>query len=251
MASSLSTAIHLSVHSRLVAIPNIPVGDHIKRSSFNIDTVYATIAVGVFLIGLGLYMVRRVSSGVPGKLQLFWETILGWAQEQVDNNLGPRYRYVVALAATIFLMVLFANWVEILPGVWHSTDYAPSPSADINFCAALAILVFILTNVAGIRALGFRGWLSNITGHPRALAPFHLISEIVKPVTLALRLFGNIFAGSIMILLLLAFPIYFAPVSIPFTIIWKIFDMFIGVIQAFIFALLTILYFQFSTQGEH
>jgi F-type H+-transporting ATPase subunit a len=251
MASSLPTAIHLSVHSHLVAIPNIPVGDHIKRASFNVDTIYATILVGAFLIGLGFYTVRRVSSGVPGKLQLFWETILGWAQEQVDNNLGPRYRYVVSLAATIFLMVLFANWVEILPFIWHSTDFLPSPSADINFCGALAILVFILTNAAGIKALGFRGWGSNIVGHPRALAPFHLIEEVVRPVTLALRLFGNIFAGSIMIMLLLAFPIYFFPVSVPFTIIWKLFDMFIGVIQAFIFALLTILYFQFSTGGGH
>jgi F-type H+-transporting ATPase subunit a len=247
MAGSLP----MTIHSGLVAVPNVPVGEHITRSSFNVDTIYITIAVGVFIVALGLYTARRISSGVPSKVQLIWETILSWAQEQVDSTVGPRYRYVVSLATTIFIMVLFANWVEILPGIWHSTDYAPSPSADINFCAALAILVFILTNVAGIRALGVRGWLSNIVGHPRALAPTHVINWIVNPVTLALRLFGNIFAGSIMIMLLLAFPIYFFPVSVPFTVIWKLFDMFIGVIQAFIFALLTILYFQFSTQEEY
>jgi F-type H+-transporting ATPase subunit a len=72
----------------------------------------------------------------------------------------------------------------------------------------------------------------------------------MKPVTLALRLFGNLFSGGIMIALLLAIPIYFFPASIAFSVVWKLFDMFIGVIQAFIFALLTILYYQFAVAPE-
>ena len=68
--------------------------------------------------------------------------------------------------------------------------------------------------------------------------------------TLALRLFGNLFSGGIMIALLISFPIAFFPASIVFTVVWKLFDMFIGVIQAFIFALLTILYYQFAVRGR-
>jgi F-type H+-transporting ATPase subunit a len=80
--------------------------------------------------------------------------------------------------------------------------------------------------------------------------PLHIIEEIAKPVTLALRLFGNLFSGGIMIALLISFPIAFFPASIVFTVAWKLFDMFIGVIQAFIFALLTILYYQFAVEDE-
>jgi F-type H+-transporting ATPase subunit a len=81
--------------------------------------------------------------------------------------------------------------------------------------------------------------------------PLRFIEEIAKPLTLALRLFGNLFAGGIMIALLISLPIFFAPFSIIFTVVWKLFDMFIGVIQAFIFALLTILYYQFAIEEEH
>ena len=80
--------------------------------------------------------------------------------------------------------------------------------------------------------------------------PLHIIEELAKPVTLALRLFGNLFSGGIMIALLISFPIAFFPASIVFTVVWKLFDMFIGVIQAFIFALLTILYYQFAVRGR-
>ena len=168
------------------------------------------------------------------------------------SSLGPKYRRVVPLGVAIFVMVLAADWVEVLPGLYRNTDYAPSPSADVNLCYALGVLVFVLTNVAGIRAKGFGRWAKDF------VQPIHVIEHITRPLTLALRLFGNIFAGGIMIALLLAFPIHpsglgigYGVLSAVLTVIWKLFDMFIGVIQAFIFALLTILYYQFSTEVEH
>ena len=85
---------------------------------------------------------------------------------------------------------------------------------------------------------------------PVAMFPLHIIEEIAKPLTLALRLFGNLFSGGIMIALLISLPIYFFPASIAFSVVWKLFDMFIGVIQAFIFALLTILYYQFAIEED-
>jgi F-type H+-transporting ATPase subunit a len=122
----------------------------------------------------------------------------------------------------------------------------------VNLTYAMAVVVFILTNAAGIRSRGLGGYFKNFFRKPVAMFPLHIIEEIAKPLTLALRLFGNLFSGGIMIALLISFIPKFYAFSIIFTPVWKLFDMFIGVIQAFIFALLTILYFQFATEeGGH
>lgn len=230
---------------------NIPVGDHITRGGFNIDTIYTTLIACGIVLGSGLYLARRASVQTPGKFQLFWETIVGTVQDQVESSLGPQYRRVVPLGITIFLLVLAADWIEILPGLFHNTDYLPSPTADVNLCYALAAVVFIATNAAGIRARGFGGYVKHFFRKPTWMFPLHFLEELVKPITLALRLFGNLFAGGIMIALLISFIPQFYFFSIIFTPIWKLFDMFIGVVQAFIFALLTILYFQFATEDGH
>jgi F-type H+-transporting ATPase subunit a len=237
------------VHDALLAVPPIPVGAHVTRGPFNIDTIWTTALACAIVIGLGLYVRAKATAGVPGKVQILWETIIGWVTGQVESSLGPQYRRVVPLGVAIFMLVLVADWVEVLPGLYHNTDYAPSPSADANLCYALGILVFVLSNVAGIRAKGL--WQAT----KDFFSPLHFIEHITRPLTLALRLFGNIFAGGIMIALLLAFPIHvsgsgiiYGIFSFFFTIVWKAFDMFIGAIQAFIFALLTILYYQFSTE---
>lgn len=242
----------------VLATPPIPVGDHIKSSGLDIDTIYTTCAVGILIVVSGLILRRKVTSGVPGKLQLGWETVTESLGDLVEENLGPRYRHVIPLAVTIFLLVLFANWVEVLPGVWHNTDWAPSPTADVNLTYALAIVVFVVTNVEAVRAKGVKKYFANFVRKPRPMAPLHVIEELVKPVTLSLRLFGNIFSGGIMIALLLALPIklglggvVFGILSFAGTVVWKLFDMFIGVIQAFIFSLLTVLYYQFAVSEEH
>jgi F-type H+-transporting ATPase subunit a len=240
--------------SRLVAI-NIPVGDYVNvrvaGQTFHANTIWATLLAGACVLGLGLYLRRAVTSGVPNKAQLFWEVLVGWVSDQVETSLGKRYRHVVPLAVTIFVLVLACNWVEILPGLWHNTDYLPAATADVNLTYALGATVFVLTNGASIRAKGLGGYMKSFFAPPRWLAPIRVLEELMKPVTLALRLFGNLFSGGIMIALLLAIPIYFFPVSIGFSVVWKLFDMFIGVIQAFIFALLTILYYQFAVAEGH
>jgi F-type H+-transporting ATPase subunit a len=236
----------------LLAVANIPVGDHVRRAGLDLDAVWTTALAAVIVLGLGFAVRRRATSGVPSKIQIFWEFVLGSVGDQVESSLGPRYRSVVPLGVAIFVMVLVCDWVEVLPGLYRNTDYAPSPSADVNLCYALGILVFVVTNVAGIRAKGAWTWAKDF------VAPIHVIEHITRPLTLALRLFGNIFAGGIMIALLLAFPISvhglgpaYGVASVVLTVVWKLFDMFIGVIQAFIFTLLTILYYQFSIEEAH
>jgi F-type H+-transporting ATPase subunit a len=237
--------------TRFLAV-NIPVGDHVTRHGLNLDTIWTTLLACAVVLGMGFYLRSRATVDVPGKLQLFWETVVGGVQDQVEQSLGPQYRRVVPLGVTIFMLVLFANWVEILPGLFHNTDYLPSPTADVNLTYAMAIVVFVLTNAAGIRSRGFGGYVKNFFRKPVAMFPLHIIEEIAKPLTLALRLFGNLFSGGIMIALLISFIPKFYFFTIIFTPVWKLFDMFIGVIQAFIFALLTILYFQFATEeGAH
>jgi F-type H+-transporting ATPase subunit a len=237
--------------ARIVAV-NIPVGEHVTRHGFNLDTIWTTVLACTVVLGMGFYLRSRATVAVPGKLQLFWETVVGTIQDQVESSLGPQYRRVVPLGVTIFMLILFADWIEILPGLFHNTDYLPSPTADVNMTYAMAIVVFVLTNAAGIRSKGVGGYIKHFFRKPVAMFPLHFIEEIAKPLTLALRLFGNLFSGGIMIALLISFIPKFYFFSIIFTPVWKLFDMFIGVIQAFIFALLTILYFQFATEeGGH
>jgi F-type H+-transporting ATPase subunit a len=241
--------------TRLLAVPTIPVGVHRKADiaglSFNIDTVYTTAIAAIVVLVLAFWLKAKVTSKVPNRVQIFWEFLAGSIGDQVESNLGPKYRKVVPLAMTIFILVLVADWIELLPGTWHGTDYLPSPSADVSFTFALGILVFVLTNYENIRSKGIGGYIKYFFRKPVAMFPLHVIEEITKPITLGLRLFGNIFAGSIMVALLLAFPgIVGGIIGIPLTVVWKLFDAFIGVVQAFIFALLTILYYQFAVSKE-
>jgi F-type H+-transporting ATPase subunit a len=230
---------------------NIPVGDHVTTTvaglTFNLDTIWGTVIAGVIVIGLGLVMRAHATSGVPRVLQLFWETITNFVEEQVATNLGPEYRQVVPLGVAVFVFILAANWIEIAPGLFHNTDYLPSPTADVNLTYALGITVMVGAWSAGIRRNGWRGFMGHIFHKPYILVPINIIEELVKPFTLALRLFGNLFGGGIMIALILGLFPPFA--SWVFTVPWKLFDMFIGVIQAFIFALLTVIYYRFSLYG--
>lgn len=238
--------------SGALAAINIPIGEHITIGPFNLDTAYTTLIAAGVVVGLGFWARSRITPGEPGKVQLFWETVVGFLGDQAEGALGSEARRVMPWAVAIFLLVLFADWIELLPAIWHGKDYMPSPSQDVNFCYALGITVWVVTNWAGIQSRvklehgnwlkGYWRWLKDF------MSPLHLIEHWTRWLTLALRLFGNIFAGSIMIALLLSFPVYFFPATIGFTVLWKLFDMFIGIVQAFIFALLTILYWQFSVE---
>jgi F-type H+-transporting ATPase subunit a len=236
--------------TRVEAI-NITPGEHthwtIAGLTFNSDTIIGTLVAGGILILLGLLMRRQLSVTKPRGLQLFFETVVKQVQDQIEGSMRVSIApFVVPLAVTLFLFILIANWLSLVP-TGHHPEYVPPPASDVNLTYALALVVIVGMHVTGVRKKGFRGYYGHLFRKPRILIPLNLVEEVMKPITLALRLFGNIFAGTIMVALIAALPVYvlWAP-----NVLWKVFDAFIGLIQAFIFGLLTILYFASVSPDE-
>jgi F-type H+-transporting ATPase subunit a len=236
----------------LLMIPlesEITIGEHhtveVWGLTINIDTVFSTVVAGLVVVLLGFLMRRKVTSGVPNKLQLIWETIVGAVTRQVEETLGRVHPFVVPLAIALFTFILIANWLELIPS--GEAHLLVSPTADVNLTYALALLVIVGVHIHSVRERGWKGYAAHYFQPYPVLFPLNVIEELVKPVTLALRLFGNIFSGGIMIALIGLLPLWimWGPNAA-----WKLFDMFIGVIQAFIFALLTILYFGMAGESH-
>ena len=146
-----------------------------------------------------------------------------------ENKL-PKRRKVKVMGFVISSITLMGVSGEILP----------APTSDVNLPLAMALFVITWAHIEAFRARGFTGYFKHYTQPYVALTPINIVEEITKPITLTFRLFGNLFSGGLMIVVVAAL----APIALgPFEIIWKPFDLFIGLIQAFIFMLLTIMYF--------
>lgn len=223
---------------------NIQVGDHPHVSflglTFDIDTIGLSVLAGAIVVGLGLYMARKAHSGVPSKLQLAFESVVEYVESQVAPDLKVKAPFVVPLAVTIFLFILICNWLSlVVTGKDH--EVLATPTSDVNLTYALGAFVMVLCWYKAIRVRGARHYFSHFVKPYKALLPINVIEELIKPITLALRLFGNMFAGGVMLLIIALMPVFvlWAP-----NLLWKIIDVgFVGPIQAFIFALLTIIYF--------
>ena len=236
---------------------SIEIGHHVEVEflgmTFNLDTIISTLVAGAIVLLLALLarraLTRDPDDHVPTKLQLIWEAVVGEVNRQVEDNLGKVHPYVAPLAICLFFFILFANWLELIPSEFNeSTGHLlPAPTADTNLTYALAVVTMVSVWIYGIRQKGARGYFKHFLEPYPVLAPLNILEELVKPITLALRLFGNIFAGGIMLSLIGLLPLFalWAP-----NLIWKAFDMFIGVIQAFIFALLTVIYFAMAGAGH-
>lgn len=244
----------------------IKIGEHVERQflgmTWNVDTIWTTVVAGAIVVGLGFWarsqLTKKTDDHVPTKLQLVWESVVGEVTKQVEDNLGKVNPFVVPLAVALFFFILIANWLELIPSQpTDSLHLLPAPTSDTNLTYAMAILVMVGVWTFGIRQRGARAYFRHFIEPYPILLPLNVLEELVKPITLALRLFGNIFAGGIMLALiagLVSWKLGGIPVggvlSIPFNIVWKLFDMAIGAIQAFIFALLTVLYFGMAGAGH-
>ena len=237
---------------------------HLFGMTFNLDTIWVTVVAGAIVVGLGFWargkLTEKTDDHVPTKIQLLWETIIEQVTKQVTDNLGKPNPFVIPLATALFFFILIANWIEIIPTELNENVHIlPSPTADTNLTYAMAFIVIVGVWTFGIRQKGLKGYLKHFLEPYPYLLPLNILEELVKPITLALRLFGNIFAGGIM-LALIAGMVSLAPANIPvgsvltiiFSIVWKLFDtIFLGGLQAFIFALLTVLYFAMARGTGH
>jgi F-type H+-transporting ATPase subunit a len=222
---------------------------HLFGLTIDIDIVASSILAAAIVLGLFFAAANKAkkNDGVPGKLQLSFEILIEQIGELAESAIGKKhYKRFMPLSLTIFLFILVSNWLGALPAIMvniHDAEYEllPPPTSDVNLPLAMAMVVIVWVNFESIRARGVGGYAAHFFQPFKALAPINLIEEIIKPVTMTFRLFGNMFSGLLMIMVMTTLlPIYALPFG---ELIWKPFDMGIGVIQAFIFMLLTILYF--------
>jgi F-type H+-transporting ATPase subunit a len=246
------------VSPALAVIPqsSISVGDHptahFLGMTFNLDTMYTTVIAGVLTILFMLYVARRATAGVPSKLQWVTEQIIVQVRQYVEQAVGHDVpAWLVPLGVTLFVFILFCNWLAWIPS-GHSPERLAPPTADTNLTYALAVVVVAGYVYLGVKRKGRRYVTDWFTAKPAIRRPILILEQIVNPLSLSLRLFGNIFAGGIMLAVIALLPAYLFILYGAFNIIWKLFDSgFIAPIQAFIFAFLTILYFGFAVAEEH
>lgn len=244
--------------------------------SINLDTVFFSLICGAFILGMMYLGARRVTTGVPGKLQNFAEMMLEFADSQVKDCFHGRNNLIGPLALTIFVWVFVMNFLDIVPvdvlpaiagamGVHHLKVV---PTNDLNMTFAMSLTVFALIIYYSIKIKGTKGFIKELTlqpfNHP-AFIPFNFLLEFVgliaKPISLSLRLFGNLYAGELIFILIALLTLNAASSSLGGTIAlggtqfllslaWSIFHILVITLQAFIFMVLTIVYLSLAHE-EH
>jgi F-type H+-transporting ATPase subunit a len=235
--------------------------------TLNYDSVISSVIAVIATLAIAFWVRSKLKEGHPGKVQAIFEWGYDQLRSLVKSNVSDDALFIIPIALTLFLYILVANWIEIFPlaifPILHGAN------ADLNQTLAMGVIVILVVQWYSLRVLGLSGYLKRFT-KPFELPlpvrivfiPLNVLEEAVKPLTLALRLFGNIFAGAVMIALIASF----ANLQLPgvgtiggtvlgslLLIVWKAFDViFIGFIQAFIFMLLTVIYFGAAREGlEH
>lgn len=244
--------------------------------SLNLDTVLFSVVLGAFAMLLLYVGARRVSTGVPGKLQNFAEMMLSFADNQVKDCFHGKNNLIGPLALTIFIWVFLMNFMDIVP-----VDVLPLiaklfglhylkvvPTNDLNMTFAMSLSVFFLIIFYSIKIKGPKGFIKELTlqpfNHP-LLIPFNLLLEtvglIAKPISLALRLFGNLYAGELIFILIALLTLNAATSSVISTatmgvaqfilaLAWSIFHILVITLQAFIFMVLTIVYLSLAHEDH-
>jgi len=225
-------------HEGVVHVP--VVGDVYLKTV--VMTWAVMIVLGVFLVAA----TRKMSVDKPGKLQVMVEELFGFLRGLVFDNLDyKKGATLMCLVFTLFTFLLFSN-------LWGLVPTMMSPTADLNTTLALALMVFMLIQIAGMKFKG-PGFLKHFVQPIPFLLPLTIIEELTKPVTLSLRLYGNIYAGEMLIAVLLAlFPVVaqFCGGFIA-SVVWYLFSIFVGCIQAFLFTMLTIVYVSQVAADHH
>ncbi|WP_417700240.1 F0F1 ATP synthase subunit A [Pseudoalteromonas lipolytica] len=245
--------------------------------TWNIDTLAWSIGLGLVFLWIFRSAAKKANTGVPGKFQCFIEMIVEFVGDNVRDTYHGKSSLIAPLALTIFVWVFLMNLMDLIP-----VDFLPAfagfvgeqafgmdshdvymkivPTTDINMTAALAIGVFILMIGYAIKIKGIGGFLAELTLHPFSsknklamvfLIPCNLLLEtialVAKPFSLALRLFGNLYAGELIFILIGAVGL----MQLPLHFIWAAFHILVIVLQAFVFMMLTIVYLSMASSDNH
>jgi len=239
-----------------------PIGDG-GFWTLHLDSLLVSVLLGFVGMGLIWWVVRGATAGVPNKRQAFVELLIEFIDDQVKGifHHGDRNRFVAPAALTVFVWVLLMNAMDFLPVDWMAKGthlisdhgFRIVPTADVNTTFALSLSVWLLMIFFAISAKGLGGWIHELFCAPFGSFPllwpanflFNMIEYISKPLSHSLRLFGNMYAGEIIFLLLWVWAAT-GLVGTAFAAVlglgWAIFHILIVVLQAYIFMMLTVVY---------
>ncbi len=259
------------------------IGDS-KFMTINVDSVFFLLLICILFVSFFLCVSRRATAGVPGKLQCALEMVVTGIDGLVRETFHGQSKLIAPLAVTIFCLVFLMNFmdmvpVDLLPSIWHSAGPAMGfkdnlrvvPTADLNTTLGMSFGVFLLIHYFGISHKGIGLFTKEIF-----TAPFHatgpvgmvllapanlllrLIEEMVRPISLSLRLFGNMYAGELIFILiavmtlgssLTALSTYaMMPVQFIAGFVWTAFHVLVITLQAFIFMMLTVVYLSMAAE---
>lgn len=246
------SAINISLAPEAIAhVGSMPITNSLLMGS----------VTALILIIVALFAQRKISL-LPTKLQNFWELMIEQALNFMDNITQDRKKslQVFPIVFTIFIFVLLSNWLGLLPGAGSIGRMAQegqrqiiipfirSASADLNFTLALALVAVISTQLFGIVAVGFWKFSKRYLNFHGPINFFvgilELISEVAKLVSFSFRLFGNVFAGEVLLTVVAFLVPYFVP--LPFLFL----EVFVGFIQALVFAMLTLVFVSLAETCE-
>jgi len=238
--------------------------------ALNVDSLVMSVLTGLIGVGFFWWIARGATSGVPTKRQAFVELAVEFIDDQVKGVFhGDRHKLIAPMALTVFVWVLLMNATDFLPvdlvvGFFHLLGFEhwrPVPTADVNTTFALSLSVWVLTIYFAIVVKGFGGWLHELFCAPFGAFPllwpanllFNLVEYISKPLSHSLRLFGNMYAGEIIFLLLWLWAStgkVGTAAAIVLGLGWAIFHILIVVLQAFIFMMLTVVYISMAHESH-
>jgi len=234
--------------------------------TWHLDTLGWSVFLGLVFITIFRRVASKATPGVPGKLQCAVELIVEFVGDSVKSTFHGKNPLIAPLALTIFVWVLLMNamdWIPVDLIPWlisvvtgHELSHIymkPVPTTDPNMTFALALGVFVLTIYYSIKVKGVGGFIKELTTQPFGwwpLYPINFILEMVtllaRPLSLALRLFGNLYAGELIFLLIATIGLF----QLPMHFLWAAFHLLIIPLQAFIFMMLTIVYLSLAHEDH-
>ena len=230
-----------------------PVGDTANFWTFNLDTIFVSIVCGLAFFFTFLHCVKKARADNPSKFQVTIESIIGFVDNQVVMVFSYKDRGISAFALSVFMWIWLMNFMDLIPvdllpfmaSKLNLEYFRAVPTADLSLTMALSMSVFFLILFESIRSHGFGGFLKDVVSHPFSIycfpanILFRIIEEVAKPISLALRLFGNMFAGELIFFLIALTPLW---MQLFLGWMWLGLHLFVITLQAFIFMILSIVY---------